>query len=302
MRRAAAVVINRNTRDLLIECLESLADQDIAGGISVWVVDNGSSDGSPAEVLRHFSEANLIWNDRNAGYAKACNQGIKNSIEPYIIIMNSDTVLSPGTASTLVAFLEQNPEVGVAAPRILNPDGSIQYSVRDFPGLKTAFMHAFAGLIRSDNPYSASYKKTAWDHDSKAEVDWVSGACMALRRKAVEEVGGFDEGYFMYVEDVDLCWRMREAGWRVVYLPGGDVLHHVGMSSRAATTRMLFHHHRSMLRFHRKTYRGPARRSVNALVALGVIARFALIISLNALNRLKGALGGPKRTIAPGDQ
>lgn len=302
MKAVAAVIVNRNTREFLRDCLESLRRQDFEGGISVWVVDNGSTDGSQEMILSDFPEVNIVWNQGNVGYARACNQGIGHSVEPYVFILNSDTVLSDDTASRVVECLEEEPQTAVVGPRLLNSDGSIQYSCRGFPSITDAFVHGFLGLFRADNPRSRRYKKMDWDHDGGGEVDWVSGAFMALRREAVERVGGFDEGYFMYVEDVDLCWRMWQAGWKVLYLPAGEVEHHVGASSRMASTRMLFHHHRSMLRFQRKTYEGPCEALVDAVVAAGVAARFLLVVAINTVYRVSAALGGAKRVITPGRQ
>lgn len=302
MNKVAAVIINRNTREFLRGCLESIAAQEFEGGISVWVVDNGSSDGSPGMVLADFPGANLVYNDRNAGYARACNQGARDATEPYLLFMNSDTVLTGGTVRELVDQFERHPRAGIVGPRILNEDGSLQYSCREFPSIKDAFLHAFVGLFSADNPASARYKKTGWSHEEGSEVDWVSGCFFAIRRQAFEAVGGFDEGYYMYVEDVDLCWRTRQAGWTVCYVPAGDVYHFIGMSSQAMPARMVLHHHASMLRFHRKTYRGRARPLVNAAVTAGVAARFLLIMALNTFYRLRAALGGVKRVIMPGRQ
>lgn len=302
MRRAAAIIINRNTREFLRGCLDSIASQDFDGEISVWVVDNGSTDGSPGMVLSGFPGVNLVLNDCNVGYARACNQGAAKTVEPYLLFMNSDTVLAPDTARVLVEHLERQPDTGVVGPRILNADGTVQYSCREFPCVRDAFLHAFLGLFTADNPASARYKKTEWAHDQECEVDWVSGCFFATRREAFEAVGGFDERYYMYVEDVDLCWRVRRAGWVVSYVPRGDVYHYIGMSSQAVPVRMVFHHHASMLRFHRKTYAGGARPLVNAAVAAGVLSRFLLIMALNTFYRIRAALGGVRRVIMPGRQ
>jgi N-acetylglucosaminyl-diphospho-decaprenol L-rhamnosyltransferase len=298
----AAIIVNRNTKDFLRACLVSLSKQEYEGGISIWVVDNGSTDGSQQMVLSEFPDTNLVWNDKNIGYARACNQGARHTHEPCLLFMNSDTVLTPGTVRELVGCFESEPDTGVVGPRILNDDGSLQYSCREFPSTKDAFMHAFLGLFSSGNPASVRYKKTDWSHGEAAEVDWVSGCFMAVRRRTFEALGGFDEKYFMYVEDVDFCWRAQQEGWTVRYLPAGDVYHHIGMSSQAVPALMVFHHHAGMLRFHRNTYRGRARSLVNALVAAGVVARFLLIMVLNGFYRLRAALGGAKRVIMPGRQ
>jgi N-acetylglucosaminyl-diphospho-decaprenol L-rhamnosyltransferase len=286
LNKVAAIIINRNTAGFLRDCLQTLKAQDFGGGISIWVVDNGSEDGSPQMVLKEFEDVNLVWNRSNVGYARACNQGVDATTEPFVFVMNSDTALADDTVEQVVGYLQRVPEVGIAGPLIRNTDGSLQYSCREFPSIGTAFVHAFLGLFRGDNPRSVSYKKMSWDHAAEVEVDWVSGAFMGIRREALEQIGGFDEGYYMYVEDVDVCWRMWQAGWSVGFVPRGDV----------------FHHHRSMLRFHRRTYDGPAPWLVTPVVSAGVVARFALIMALNTFYRLRGALGGAAKVIMPGRQ
>ncbi len=275
---------------MLKECLLSLLEQDVQGGVGILVVDNGSCDGSPEMVLSDFPEVNLLWNQKNVGYARACNKGISLTEEPYILVMNADTVLSRNTASVVLKFFESHPDAGAVGPRILNSDGTLQFSCRDFPSLGQAVGHAFIGLFSEENPWTKKYKKKEWDHSTEREVDWISGAFMGLRREAFEQVGGFDEKYFMYVEDVDLCWRLRSKGWEVWYTPRGDVIHHIGQSSKLATTRMTYHHHRSMLRFYRKTYSGPWRPIMTSLVFLGLVLRFALVAAINGFNRLSSNL------------
>lgn len=302
MNRVAAVVVNRNTRDLLRDCVASIEAQDFDGGISTWVIDNGLNDGSADMVISEFPTVNLVWNSRNTGYARACNKGIGLSREPYIMILNSDVVLHPDTVARLVEFLDRDSRAGVAGPRILNIDGSPQYSCRRFPSLTESFVHAFVGLFSAENPYSTSYKMTDMDRNTETAVDWVSGAFMMLRRDALSETGLFDEKYFMYVEDVDLCWRIWQAGWTVNYVPRATAVHHIGMSGHLVPTRMVFHHHRSMLRFHLKTYEGPWRLPVNVAVAAGVATRFLLIVTLNLFYRIRARLGGAKRVIMPGRQ
>lgn len=298
----AAIVINRNTREFLRDCLHSIGSQDFSGVIKVWVVDNGSTDGSPQMVLSEYPDVNLVWNDGNIGYSKACNQAARNTGEDVLFFMNSDVSLRADTVRKVLTHLEGHPEVGIVGPRILNSDGSLQYSCREFPSIKDAFVHAFLGLFSARNTASARYKKMDWAHDQEMRVDWVSGCFMAVRRDVFEAVGGFDEDYFMYVEDVDICWRATRAGWAVGYMPSGDVYHHIGMSSQAVPTRMVLHHHLSMLRFHRRTYAGPARILVNAAVAAGIAVRFLIIVALNTFYRLRAALGGVKRVIMPGRQ
>ncbi len=297
-----AIIINRNTREFLRDCLDSIGAQDFPEGIEVWVVDNGSNDGSPQMVLSEFPGTNLVWNDGNTGYSKACNQAALNATGEVLFFMNSDVSLSPSTVREVLAYLDARPEVGIVGPRVLNSDGSLQYSCREFPSIKDAFFHAFLGLFSAGNASTERYRKMGWAHDEEMEVDWVSGCFMAVRREVFDALGGFDEGYFMYVEDVDICWRAARSGWVVGYLPRGDVFHHIGMSSQAVPTRMVLHHHLSMLRFHRRTYSGRAKILVNSSVAAGIAVRFLVIVALNTFYRLRAALGGVKRVIMPGRQ
>jgi len=173
----------------------------------------------------------------------------------------------------LVEALDRDPGMALVGPRMENLDGTLYPSVRRFPDLAVALGHAFVGLVRPANPFTRRYRMLDWDHDQPApDVDWVSGACMLVRRSAFEAVSGFDEAYFMYVEDVDLCWRLGQAGWRIGYEPAGRVVHALGGSSRLMPYRMIAEHHRSLLRFASKSTTG-ARRAVVPVVAAGLAAR-----------------------------
>jgi N-acetylglucosaminyl-diphospho-decaprenol L-rhamnosyltransferase len=169
-------------------------------------------------------------------------------------------------------------------PRIENPDGSWYPSARSFPSLADALGHAFLHFVAPGNRFSRRYKLLDWDHDSGRLVDWVSGTFVMVRREAFESVGGFDERYFMYVEDVDLCWRLRRAGWDVAYEPAGRVIHAIGASSELAPYRMIVAHHRSLLRFAATTASGP-RRLLLPAVAVGLAVRAGLACAQRALRR-----------------
>ncbi len=296
----SAIVVNRDTKDMLAGCLESLRGQDYTGGLKVWVVDNNSRDGSREMTLHDFNEVNLIQNLKNVGYARACNQGIRSSGGEYVLVLNSDTELSADTVSTVVDFFEGHPEAGAVGVRLLNADGSLQMSCREFPNMREAVAHGFIGLFRPDNPTTRKYRKTDWDHGEVSQVDWVSGAFLAFRRKSLEEVGGFDEKYFMYVEDVDLCRRLWDSGWKVYYLSGGEVVHHVAQSSSLRSNRMIIAHHRSMFRYYRKHNSGRAKAVVTPVVFLGVSARAILVLLMNLWARIKSAVGGEGKIILPG--
>ena len=284
MSRLALVIINYNTREDLRRCLLS-AGERLGDAFSLTVVDNGSTDGSREVVREEFPRVALVENPGNPGYASACNAGLRATSEPYVMVLNSDVEFVEGGLEVLVNYMEEHPEVGALGPMVLNPDGTRQMSCRRFPSMLENVVHGFLGDVWPDNPLTKSYQMKDLEGAGPREVDWVSGAAMLLRREAVEEVGGFDERYFMYVEDVDLCWRLRRAGYGVVYHPGFRLVHRVGRASSQQSVRMLYQHHRSMYIFFRRTYPGWKGAFLSPLVAAGLAARFALTLSLRWIRR-----------------
>jgi N-acetylglucosaminyl-diphospho-decaprenol L-rhamnosyltransferase len=266
----SAVVVSYNSAGYLPDCLRSLRSEGVT---SVVVVDNASADGSAAVVAADDPGVGVVQTGANLGFGTAANRGVAATAGEYVLIMNPDTVVEPGTVKALSDALDNDPGLAVVGPRIENLDGTLYPSVRRFPDLTVAFGHAFLGLVWPRNPFTRRYRMLDWDHDRPStDVDWVGGACILVRRTAFEMVGGFDEAYFMYVEDVDLCWRLGQAGWRVGYEPGGRVVHALGGSSRAMPYRMIAEHHRSLLRFVSKSSEG-ARRGLVPVVAAGLAVR-----------------------------
>lgn len=269
----SAIVVSWNTRDLLRSCLQSI--RDTAGDLDheVLVVDNASSDGSAEMVSREFPEARLIVNTRNVGFAGANNQAIAVAEGRYCLLLNSDAVLLPGAAASLVWYLERHPEAAAAGAQLRNPDGSFQWSYADYPSLGGELLLAtkLAGLIRPAYP---SYPESA--SQTERTADWVSGACMLVRRSAIEQVGPLDEGYFMYTEETDWCYRMRQAGWSVGYVPEAKALHWGGQSASAAPERKRSQVYRSKWRFFQKhrgrLTAGAFRRAIQAASAAKLVA------------------------------
>jgi len=264
----AAVIVNFNARDHLAECVRSVR----ADGIDdVVVVDNASSDGSEERVAASGVDCRFLPTGSNLGFGRAANVGVADTDAGYVLILNPDTIVAPGTVKALAAALDHDPRMAVVGPRLDNPDGSLYPSARQFPRMSDAAGHAFLGVVWRTNPFTRRYRMLDWDHAQAGPVDWVGGACMLVRRSAFEQVGGFDPAYFMYVEDVDLCWRLGQAGWTVGYEPAGRVMHTVGVSSQLTPYRMILAHHRSLLRFANRTTSGPGRALLPAVAAgLGV--------------------------------
>ena len=270
MTSVGAVVVSYNSAAYLPDCVRSLRSEGLT---DVVVVDNASSDGSVDAVRAADAGVRVVQTGANLGFGAAANRGVADCSGDYVLVLNPDTVVEPGTVKALSEALDRDPGLAVVGPRMENPDGTVYPSVRRFPDLPVAFGHAFLGLVWPANPYTRNYRMLDWNHDRPvSDVDWVGGACFLVRRTAFDVVAGFDEAYFMYVEDVDLCWRLGRAGWRIGYEPAGRVVHVLGGSSRQAPYRMIAEHHRSLLRFVSKTSEGP-RRGLVPLVAAGLAVR-----------------------------
>jgi N-acetylglucosaminyl-diphospho-decaprenol L-rhamnosyltransferase len=281
-----AVVVSYNSAAYLPDCVRSLRSEGLA---EVIVVDNASSDGSVQAVRAADPAVTVVETGANLGFGSAANRGVAAGTGEYVLILNPDTVVEPGTVKALAEALDRDRGLALVGPRMENADGSLYPSVRRFPALGVALGHAFLGLVWRENPCTRSYRMLDWDHGgAAADVDWVGGACFLVRRSAFDVVAGFDEGYFMYVEDVDLCWRLGQAGWRVGYEPAGRVIHVLGGSSRRMPYRMIAEHHRSLLRFVSKTTTGP-RRALVPVVAAGLAVRTVAAWIHHAL----GGSGGP---------
>ena len=277
----SAVVVNYNARDCLLDCVRSLR----ADGVEeIVVADNDSHDGS-ADALRAVdADVRVLSTGANLGFGAAANRAVALTSGAFVAIMNADVVVEPGTVKTLLEALERDPLLAAVGPRIENPDGSWYPSARTFPTLGDALGHAFLQFVAPGNRFSRRYKMLDWDHAAARRVDWVAGTFMVVRRDAFASVGGFDEAYFMYVEDVDLCWRLVRRGSHVGYEPAARVMHVIGASSELAPYRMIVAHHRSLFRFGVKTYSGP-RRALLPLVALGLAVRPALACVQRALRK-----------------
>lgn len=253
----AAVVVNYNAGPLLERCVASLLADTSAGGVpEVVVVDNGSSDGSAVAAAARFPQVRFVDAPGNVGYARGANLGIAVTSAPSVAVVNPDAEVEPGTARAMLDRLAAEPRLAAVGPRIRNSDGSDYPSARTIPTVLDAVGHGVLGLFWPSNPFTRRYRQLDADPDRAREVDWVSGAAVWLRRSALDDVGGWDERYFMYLEDVDLCWRLRRSGWAVAYEPGGRVVHVQGVSTSRRPYRMILEHHRSAWRFARRRFTG----------------------------------------------
>ncbi len=263
------VIVSWNVRRLLRRCLESIRrpeesrGRDGSGALGpdkdqarltteIIVVDNGSQDGSVEMVRKHFPNIRLIANEENRGFSAANNQGIRVAHGRYVLVLNPDTEVTGDALATLVAFADGHPDVGLAVPQLLNPDGTIQSSRRRFPTLLTALFESTCLEPWAPPGLLKHYYVLDQADDVIQDVDWVTGAAMLVRREAMDDVGFLDEGFFMYSEELDWCKRLREAGWRIVYVPRARIVHYVGKSSEQAVAARHVHFQTSKVRYFRK--------------------------------------------------
>jgi N-acetylglucosaminyl-diphospho-decaprenol L-rhamnosyltransferase len=281
----AVVVVNHNAGPFLARCMESIRSGVGDVRAEIVVVDNASTDGSADHVAAEHPEVRLIRNGGNRGFARAANQGLAATAGPFVLLLNPDAEIVGGTLAALVKVARDRPRAGAVGALVRNPDGSIQPSARRVPRLGEALGHAFLGTVWPDNRWTRSYTMAGWDRSSEREVEWVSGSAMLLRREAVDEVGRFDEGYFMYVEDVDLCTRLRRAGWKVLFSPELEVVHQIGVSTKGQRGRMAFAHSDSIYRYFSKFRAQGSSAALKPLVRVALWGRAVLMSALTGRTR-----------------
>lgn len=296
----SVIVVSWNTRDLLRQCLQSIVDepgiQIVPPGESkahgsrltaeIIVVDNASDDGSPAVVRDEFPQARLIVNGGNAGFAAANNQAIAQARGRILLLLNPDAYLLPGALTGLAEFLNRRPEAAVAGPNVLNPDGSWQAAAFRFPTLWDLFCEAvFLSVLWPRSRWLARKELGGFQRDHVREVDWVQGCAMAIRREAWDAVGPFDEGYWMYVEELDWCRRVRGLGYRIFFTPDAQVVHYGKRATARNRSGILPLGFRSHFRYFRK-FDGPQTElAVRAITLLQMGLRAAISAALIPASR-----------------
>jgi len=251
------IIVSYNSEEFISKCLNSFSALNPDLDIEIIVVDNASQDASGDLIRKDFPGVRLISNSANLGYAKACNQGIKEAKGRYIFILNPDTELSRGSLEAIIRFMDENPRCGILGPKLLDKDGKIQFSCRAFPSYSTAFFNRYSLLTKifPGSRYAQRYLKASWPHDSIQETDWVSGAAMLIRRDCLGQIGNFDERFFMYCEDIDMCQRARENGWQVFYYPYVEFTHFIAGSVKNTSHLTIIWHHQSIWRYYKKYLR-----------------------------------------------
>ena len=266
----AVIIVNWNTRDLLLDCLKSVYHTAVGLETEVIVVDNGSHDGSAQAVKEGFPQAKLIQNSENKGFARANNQALSNATGRYVLLLNSDAKLTDGTLTKLVNFMDKTPKTGIAACQYINQDGSKQNSFDNFPSLATELLNK--NLLKTLFPQKYPSKKK--DYHEPMEVDSVIGACMIVRKEAITQVGMLDEDYFFFIEETDWCFRMRKGGWKIYHLPDIKVYHLQGQSKEKNPSKAWIEYYRSSYTFFKKN------RSAFSYYTLRILRVVKLIINL----------------------
>lgn len=289
----SVIVLNWNTCTLLEKALRSVLCQTGDFQLEVLVVDNASEDGSREMIRAQFPQVQLIVNSTNIGFGAGNNAALPHASGRYLLFLNSDTVVTDSALYGMVRFADASPDIGVVGPKLLNADSSLQYSCRRYPNLGAGFFRSTPlGRLFPNNRFATDYLMTDWDHATTRDVDWVSGAALMIRRALVDQIGCFDEDYYMYCEDVDLCWRANHAEinnatsspapgedksaarrWRVVYYPEAIIYHLIGKSSDMAPTRMTYEFHRSQYLFYKKHYAASTGLLLKPLIPAGIAMR-----------------------------
>jgi GT2 family glycosyltransferase len=226
----STIIVTYNTREMTLDCLRALvSDAQSIEGHEILVVDNASSDQTVQAIQQNFPHVKIIANPKNLGFGAANNQALKQATGDFILLLNSDAFPKPGAIPTLIQELKANPNAGLIGPRLLNPDGTMQLSCYKFPSPGRAWAENL--WLAAAFPKSALGDYRQWNHDEPRMVDWVIGACILLRREVYQQVGGFDERFFMYAEESDWQLRIKQAGWQIAFTPSAQVTHLAGASA-----------------------------------------------------------------------
>ena len=281
----SVIIVTYNSRAVVGKALSSLTSRTVGVTYEVIVVDNASTDDTDATVAATYPDVRVLHLANNIGLSAAINDGVAASSGTFVMQLNPDCRLENDVLAMLAGYLRQHPDVGVAAPKLLNDDGTVQLSCRSFPGYATALFSRYSLLTRlwRGNPISRRYLLTDFDHNTARDVDWVSGAAMMFPRAVFDRVGGWDDDFFLFNEDVDFCKRVNDDGLRVVYVPDAHVHHSIGIS-KTPSTRAIIERHRSMWKYYRKhVRRGPLS---DVVTAPAILLRLGFSLAGNGIRRV----------------
>jgi len=273
--KLSVVIVSWNVREDLLRCLRSIGQNPPQAEYEVIVVDNAGSDGTAEAVHRQFPAVRLIANNENRGFAAANNQALEIAAGRYVFFLNPDTIVKPGSFDVLLDFMENNPNVGACGPRLLFEDGRLQSTVRAFPTFAGALhRHTIFKTLGIFRPAYNKWLLKNFSYDKLAEVDQVMGAALMVRKSVLDDLGGMDErNFFMYYEEVDLCYRIKQAQWRIMFVPDAEFVHLAGRSSEQIPAEKTIMAMTSLLRFFKK------HRCRLCCVPFAWIFKFAFVVN-----------------------
>ena len=278
----SCIIINYYNSTPLKNCLESVYQTLQKTSFEVIVVDNSQDDPGMASLKESYPQIRYIQNLTNTGFAKANNQAVQFAQGEILLFLNPDTILTDQAIEKMQEHIKSNADIGALGPKVLNTDGSLQYSCRRFPTLMTGLFNRYSllSLWFPDNPYTVRYMMKDFSHDEVQEVDWLSGCCLMVPRTVFEKAGGFDEHYFLFNEDVDLCRAIQQNGFKVMYFPSAKITHHISTSNSKVPVDIIIKRHLGMSHYYGKHHgKNPAARMmVNIFISLRCLSQLAFNI------------------------
>ncbi|MBZ4687992.1 MAG: glycosyl transferase family 2 [Clostridiales bacterium] len=283
----SVIIVSYNNKKLLKQTIDSIYDTRQNINFEIIVVDNKSTDGSVELIKQNYNQVKLIENKNNLGFSKANNIGIKQSKGRYILLLNSDTIVTDNCFEKCIKYMKQHPDIGALGCKVVLPDGKLDPACkRSFPTPEVSFyrMTGLSKLFPKSKRFG-KYNLTYLDEDEIHEVDCLVGAFMMVKRETIEQVGLLDEDFFMYGEDIDWCYRIKNAGWKIVYYPEAQIIHYKGGSSDKKNPKLIYEFYRSMYLFYNKHYKDKYSFLTTLLVYSGIGTILALKLVLNAFKR-----------------
>ena len=292
--RVSVVIVNWKTPELLARCLDSIAQDSRCEQLELIVVDNASGDGSVEMLRKNYPNVVVVANNENVGFSRACNQVIPDAKGEYLLLLNPDTVVEKNAISVLADFMASHPDCGAAGPKVVNMDGTLQHACRrSFPTPEAAFYRVtYLSRLFPNNPTFSKYNLSWANPDEELEVDALSGSAMMVRADVIKQVGLLDEDIFMFGEDIDWCWRIKQASWKVLYTPSCVVQHVHGAASRLRPIGTTVNLHKGMEVFYRKHLAPKYWAPFNWLVYAAIWMRAYLFILINVARAAAPRQGG----------
>lgn len=288
------IIVSYNTKDLTRQCLKSICENVKGISFEVICVDNNSQDSSGDLIKKEFPQIELIESKENLGYAKGNNLGVKKSKARYVVLLNSDTVILPGALEKVFDFMEDNLDAGAASPKLLNPDGSIQYCIRTLPNIKTAIFQTFGWhKLFPKSKITARYYRTDLDYNKILSVDSIGTTCYMVRREVLQKVGLLDENFFMYNVDLDFNKRIKDAGYNIYYVSDAKIIHYGGVSVNQSSYRGLIEQHQGLWLMYKKHYAAKRNPILNFLIHQAIYLRLGVKLLLAFFSKDKRVIKSP---------